>query len=511
MAATRLLYISAARVTLYAWQKGTLEELGRFDHNETGFDAFGRQLDDESDQVFHLLVDIVEEDFQVDVIPFVRGKDRQALLVRRRAQRYRDASLSMTVSLGYERSQRRDERVLLSAFTNTELLEPWLAILSESGVAVSGIYSPGLLAPAMAQALGLPKSRLIIVSVHEAGLRQTYLENGKLRFSRLSPLSAEDVSDRQRLAVALGTETGRVYQYLRATNALEIDHPPVEVTVIAPQGEGDLVKRYLPELPQLKINVSDQAEAVSRTGLRSGHRGVNAEPLFLHLLAKRRPRLQYAPLSVRKQYRGHQTRLGIVVGGAMTGAACLLAACLTLWQNHSLGEQIEQDRAQTDIAHAQYRQIEAEFPELPTSRDKLRAAMDQYAQIVRLPSGPQRFAVNLSTALDESPRVDLQNMRWYISSTPTPAASTGAAPLDKGPLYEILEINASLNGIGGGDYREANGLVEEFVEKLRSLPDVEILQTKLPFETGSQQSLSTEVKQDAAPRFSIVLSREVRS
>ncbi|HKO88632.1 MAG TPA: hypothetical protein VJU83_08960 [Burkholderiales bacterium] len=509
MPSTRLLYISAARATLYAWQQGSLVERARFSHDEEGLGAFASELDQESDAIFHVLVDIVEEDFQVDVIPFVRGKDRDALLVRRRTQRYRDASLSMTASLGYERSQRRDERVLLSAFTNIELLEPWLALLMESEAAVSGIYSPGLLAPGMAHALGLKQARVIIVSVHEAGIRQTYLENGKLRFSRLSPLSAEDISDRQRLDIALGSETGRIYQYLRATNALEIDHPPIDVMVIAPPGEADLARRYMPDLPQLRINVVDQQIVASRIGIKSAHSSRGAEPLLMHLLAKRRPRSQYASAGIRKQYRSYQTRLGIVIGGALVSAACLLAAGLTLWQHHKLQVQISEDQAQTDVANAQYRQIEAAFPELPTSRDKLRAAMDQYAQVIRLPSGPEHFSVDLSTALDESPRVELQKMQWRLSTT-LPTVLTNAPVREEGARYEILEVEASLNGVAGSDYRVANALVEEFIEKLRLIPGVEIVQTKLPFETGSQESLSTATRQDtAAPRFSVVMARKV--
>ncbi|HKY02351.1 MAG TPA: hypothetical protein VJM53_07355, partial [Burkholderiales bacterium] len=138
MAAARLLYFNAANVTLYLWSNGHLREEARFAHNEAGQEAFAERVKGGAIGIYHLLVDVVEEDFTVDTIPFLRGKDRRSLLARRLAQRYRDASLSATASLGYERTQRREERVLLSAFTNIELLEPWLAILVQENVAVSG-------------------------------------------------------------------------------------------------------------------------------------------------------------------------------------------------------------------------------------------------------------------------------------------------------------------------------------------------------------------------------------
>ena len=513
MAAIRLLYISPVRATVFRWD-GDLRQEAQFAHDEKGLAAFTAHLARvmQSDCVFHVLVDVVEEAFQGDVIPFVRGKDRAALLTRRLAQRFRDTTLSLSASLGYERTQRREERVLLCAFTNIEFFEPWLAALVAAKVSVSGVYSPALLSPAMAQALPGAAKTIIIVSVQEAGLRQTFVENGKLRFSRLSPLNAEDLGDSERLSVALGTETGRVYQYLRATNVLTSEHPPVEVVVIAPAGQAGHARRYLPDLPQLQIKATDQHEVAARVGLGEQSRDGGAERLFLALLAKKRPPMQYAPGPLRKRYRDYQARIAVVLGGGLVGLACLLAAGAGWWQNVEIKDKIAGDRAQTAVTARQFRAVEESFPRLPTSRDKFRAAMQQHDALQKIPGGPERFALELSGVLDESPRIELRNLRWRLSTSSNPGTSSVASSRPGETRYEVLDIDASVNGVSPSDYRTANTLVEEFIDSLKKIPGVEVTHTKMPFQTGSQESLSAQIGQSQtaeSPQFSVVLARKV--
>jgi hypothetical protein len=516
MAAIRLLYLSPVRATVYRWKDGDLQEEAHFAHDEEGLAAFGAHLARlrQSDSVFHVLIDVVEEAFQGDVIPFVRGKDRRALLSRRLAQRFRDTTLSMSTSLGYERTQRREERVLLCAFTNIEFLEPWLAALVNAELSVSGVYSPALLSPAMAQALPA-KNTFIIVSVQEAGLRQTFIENGKLRFSRLSPMSLEDLEDSERLSIALGTETGRVYQYLRATNVLTSDHPPIEVAVIAPPGQAGHARRYMPELPQLQIKVLDQQDIGARVGLGSHHHRGGAELLFLTLLARKRPALQYAPLPLRRRYRDYQARIAVVLGGGLVGFACVLAAGAAWWQNKELSDTVAGDRSQTAVTQRQYNDVEAKFPRLPTTRDRFRAAMQQHDSLQRIPRGPEHFAVELSAVLDGSPRVELQKLRWHLN-TAAAAAASGSQPTPKpGDVrYEVMEIDATLNGVAASDYRGANTVVESFVDELKKIPGVQVVSTRMPFQTGSQESLSAQIGQSQSSeslQFGVVLARRIGS
>lgn len=516
MAQTRLLYLTATRATQYRWLRGDLHAEGSFPNSEEGIAAFSAQLISQPYSLFHLLVDVVEEDFHIEMIPFVRGTDRRALLARRIAQRYRDTSLSAAISLGTERTQRRDEKLLLSSFTNTQQFQPWLEALRQREIAVSGVYSPALLAPQLARGLGRKKAPLLIVSVQQAGIRQSYLENGKLRFSRLSPLGSEELGGPDRIAATLERETTRVYQYLSATRVVATDRLPLDVLMIAPPGDKARVQAVAPTIPQLRVQVVDQLEVARRIGLRGAANSLGGEALYLHLLAKRRPPEQYAADSLRTHYRLHEWRVGLIAGGAVIGSVCLLIALVQLMQAHLLRDRIAQDQHETRVAADAHGRVTATFPKLPTSAENFRATMEQYARLLKLTTTPDRLAVDISRALATSPNIELDRINWKVDGAPG-APKAGANPpvggvAPSGERFEIAEISGRLLGARASDYRAITAQVNEFVERLGKSPDVQIISVKMPFDVGSQTSLSGDVGLDRsgdAPRFSVTLARKV--
>src|SRR5262245_36284064 len=212
MAQKRLLYFTATQVVLYRSMHHQLVAESSFPNTEEGARAFAAHLQGVRSTLFYLLVDIVEEDFHQENVPFVRGRDRRLLLTRKLSQRYRDTSLSLALSLGYEKTQRRDERILFSSFTNNAPFQAWLNALRERGVPIAGVYSVALLASQLAASLARKRSSLLVVTLQPTGLRQSYIENGKIRFSRLGPIEADEAADPNRLADAFDRETTRVYQ-----------------------------------------------------------------------------------------------------------------------------------------------------------------------------------------------------------------------------------------------------------------------------------------------------------
>jgi Asp-tRNA(Asn)/Glu-tRNA(Gln) amidotransferase A subunit family amidase len=61
------------------------------------------------------------------------------------------------------------------------------------------------------------------------------------------------------------------------------------------------------------------------------------------------------------------------------------------------------------------------------------------------------------------------------------------------------------------DYKGISALMNEFVERLRK-QGVEVIETKLPFEFGSQAPLKGEIgaeKDAAVPRFTLRVARKV--
>src|SRR5919109_442713 len=208
MAARHILYFTSEEHYLYSSSGSTLELEERFTSGESGVGAFREYLRGRRGALFSIVADVAGEDFHEDQIPFLRGADRDAVVQRRLAQRYRDTRLAAALSLGpVTTPERRNERLLLASFTNTNQLTPWLDALEDSDARLAGVYSVPLLAPALLARLGVRAGRAFVVTVHRTGLRQCFVEDGRLRFARLE--RAVDLAP-QALATFARSETLRL-------------------------------------------------------------------------------------------------------------------------------------------------------------------------------------------------------------------------------------------------------------------------------------------------------------
>jgi hypothetical protein len=522
MSEKRLLYFTANRVAVYRSAHRKLALESSFVNNEEGAAAFAGHLGGLPPSLFFVLVDIVEEDFHQENIPFVRGRDRRALLGRKLAQRYRDTSLSLALSLGSERTQRRDERMLFSAFTNNAQFQPWLDALREAEIAVAGVFSAALLAPRIAKKLGAKKAPLLLVTLQSAGLRQSYVENGKIRFSRLGPLDAADAADPNRVAEAFDRETTRVYQYLAATRVVAREGGAIDALLIAPPGQKARVQAAVPNLPQVRVNVVDLGEAAAMIGLKGYPPECGAEALMLHLLAEHPPAEQYAGEGLRQFFRLGQARKGLVAAGAALGAAGLLWAGVLLAQYFQLQEQIALDRQRTRLATESFGKVEAGFPQLPTSTDNLRMTMQKYEALTKQTARPERLIADVSAALDASPRIEVDKLQWELTANPRAgkaerpqgASAQSARPVAAkaaGEVFELIQLDGRVSAVKTSDYKGITALVDEFVGRIDNRPGVEIIDRKMPFDLGSGGRLSGDIgtESGAIPRFSVTVAKKV--
>src|SRR4051812_4764572 len=259
MAERHILYCSAETQYLYRSVGGALELEAKFPADDSGVSAFGDYLGGRRGRLFSVLVDLTGEDFHEEQIPHLRGNDREAVLGRRLAQRYRDTRLAAALSLGtVAAGERKNERLLLASFTNTQQIAPWLDALVHAGARLAGVYSVPLLAPALAAGLGVRGGRALVLTATRAGLRQCYIDEGRLRFARL-----ERTIDMvpQALAMFVRAETQRLSQYLVTLRALPREGGPVQVLVVAPPGQRAVFEQVLVSDARLVFHTVDEARA----------------------------------------------------------------------------------------------------------------------------------------------------------------------------------------------------------------------------------------------------------
>src|SRR5574341_199851 len=126
MSATLALYFSGSDHYLYRCAGDRLELEAKFPADDLGLTEFREYLRGRHGTLVYVVADLVGEDFHEDQIPYLRGNDRQAVIQRRLAQRYRDTRLAAALSLGYVIGEWRTERLLLASFTNTQQFTAWI-------------------------------------------------------------------------------------------------------------------------------------------------------------------------------------------------------------------------------------------------------------------------------------------------------------------------------------------------------------------------------------------------
>jgi len=514
----RLCYLTSQRVTAYLWEKGELQKEGVFDMNEKGVAEFSRYVAGAPESLFYVLADVVEEDFFQENIPYVRGADRRALLARKLAQRYRDASLALPLSLGSEtHAGRREERILYMSFTNTHQFQPWLEALRSHEARLVGVFSVAPVAAQTGKRLGFKGGRYLIVSRQQAGLRQSYIENGRIRFSRLGRV---DFSDPRVIAQDFAAESLRIQQYLVNTRILPREAPALDVLVLAPSEHKALYDTACVNSARLQFHIHDLDKVAHSLGLKSAPAGMLAESLFLHVLAAYPSGEQYADDRLRRFYHLWRARVGLLAAGAAAFGFCLLLSAVRLLDTYQANEQAQNNRVQEARASEEYARLQTRFPKTPISSENLKAIVKNYRALLRQSASPGRMFAEISEAVTALPQIEIDKIDWEFgtgvksaagreaSKTPS-AQSTAQAQASAAEFQtQTAEISGKLVVQQASDFRAVTALVNQFTEALRKRPGTEIARTQLPFDINAEKSLAGDigaVRREEVPQFSVVV------
>ncbi|HEX6295632.1 MAG TPA: hypothetical protein VFZ74_03575 [Burkholderiales bacterium] len=519
MTTRRILYFTAEDHYLYRSQGGKLLLEAKFSGDDLGVTAFREHLRGQPRALYSVLADLAGEDFHEEQIPHLRGSDRDAVVQRRLAQRYRDTRLAAALSLGQAMAgERRNERLLLTSFTNTQQLSPWLDALEEAGARLSGVYSAPLLAPALAARLGVKAERLLLVTATRAGLRQSYIDHNRLRFARLE--RTVEMAP-QALAMFVRSETQRLLQYLVTLRALPREGTPVQVLVIAPRGERAVFEQVLASDARLVFRTVDTIESQKAIGLRSVPEGAAAEALYVHLTAKTPPAEQFASREDRRCFFIWQLQRGIVAAGVLGFAACALYGGSRWLEAMSVREHAAMQQAEARAAVQSHHRITAAFPVTQTTTENVKVTVVEFTKIAQRSASPEPALVHVSQVLGQFPQIELEALRWSIGRPAerrggrlpaAPAAAQAgkpAAPLDEAV---IVEIAGRVNATQRNDYRAITGQVQRFAAALAG-SGYELLRTQLPFDVTSEGTLSGDIgtgpDTGEAPRFTIFIARRL--
>lgn len=497
---TRLLYLNTHRLAAFAWQQGRLLPEGIFENNDDGLSRFSQYLDTHGQGRFTMLANVAEEGHAHESIPFLRGADRQALITRKIGQHFQGTPLATAISLGYEKTQRKNERLLLSALTNPAHFEPWLLRLANAEVALAGIYSLAQLGGPLLKKLGLHGNRCLLLTQQDHSIRSSYLVDGQAHFSRMAPLTDSSIAG---IASAFATESGKLHQYLIGQRLIGRDEN-IPAFILAHPLTLPAIEKACPERDQLNFRIIDSHAAATKIALHTLPEDNRTDLLFMQLVATAPPRQQFGNDTHRHHFRLSQLRNGLLATGIVALLASGLYSAKQFYDAHSLREEAQELRRSEADLNRRYQETASTLPQLGIDNDTLRQLTTQYAELSRQQNLPGPALRLLSQALDRMPAIRLEAVEWRNDTT---------YDTTKKAAQEVTVVRGSI-ALAQTDPRKLLGVFDNFVELLRAQPEVSISILQRPFDIESGNTLrgGDGAEDGAKPRpFAIEIVRRAPS
>ena len=509
MTSTRLLYLSSHQMTAYGGQPGNLTCEGSFSTTESGHHEFAVYLAQYPKSVFTILANVSEEGFQIETIPFLKGSDRQAIITRKLGQFFFTAALTASLSLGFQKNQRKDERVMLAALTSNDFFAPWLNAISYAGVALSGIYSLPLLAPALLKKLHIDDEQCLLLTVQDQSIRQSYFERGELHFSRLTPLQNSSIGG---IAQTFSTETLKLQQYLASQRLIGRDQI-IPAHILAHSGALKPIQTSCVDTATIRFNILSIEDVAKRVGLRTPPPDTHCEQVFLNLLLTSPPRIQFANDDLRHDFHLRQIRSGLHILGGLALLGGLLFAGTSLLETYKLDQESAALRSESGLARLRYNDIVKTFPAIPTDNETLRHLIDHYVDLEKGDASPTGLYHEISRALQAAPAAELDSIDWNVGDF-QPAAGQNATGNAVAKDSETAIVRGNLKLAANANARQMLAAFNVLVETLKtnSKLQVEVLQRPFDIEPGKALKGGDTTLEDNKPRsFAVQISRKIES
>lgn len=495
-----IICISAKRATVGTWRLGRFVSCTEYDNDTAGHAKFRLFLTKRRESPIRLLIDAVEEDYRAETMPHTSGNARNEMLKRKLSQVYRNAAYRTAQFIGRETDKRRDDRFLLMALTNADLVTPWLTIIEELEAPLAGAYLLPTASQLLVKTLKLKHPDLLLMTRQSAGLRQTYFSAQHPRLSRINPTLGMNEQQLEKLFLS-ETEKTRLYLISLRTITRET---PIHLVFPATFALNPSLAQQLEDQQGITAEIIPVETLAKRVGLSADLLTRYPDLLHMHVLAQGRVSHSLVPEPQLKHYRLLQTQWGINLTSLAIVAIAVLLAINSVLNTFNIKQQIDIAAQQTQTQQIRYMSVSRNFPKTPIPGGDLKIAVELAQKFDSLNTTPKRLMTVLSAAVDKQPELIINRLHWkqtedakVTDSLPGTVAAKAAAtaqpapapPLPPSGLYEIGFVDGEIRNFSG-DYRAAFASVEQFAANLKQNKEVaDVSITQQPFNTSSKSTL----------------------
>ena len=494
---TRVLVVAAERATLYLFRDGEIAEAYIFNADEAGLGQFNRCLNELPVAPVRVLVDVVEEEYRQDTVPHVRASDRDAMIARKYARFFRGTTYHHALLQGRESEGRRDDRVLLTAIIKPDVLTPWIAALLEHKVPIAGVYSLPILSERLLNKLDAKGANVLLVSLQKvSGLRQTFFRDKQLKISRLAYMPRLGSIP---YAAYLAGELEKLRRYLNSL-ALVSRNRPLDIYILS---NGELLtelEQHCRDSEHEKFYLLDVADIAKRLGLKRSGDSHYSDELFAKLLTSQAPPNHYASPEETQFFTLHKARVGLAAAAVLLLLGSAAWSGILFVEGITFKQQALDALYKADFYQDRYEMARQKLPPTPVEPREIKTPVDVVESLKRYKSGPQQALIQISAALELTPQIALDGIRWEASidgrskdDGSSRQSGEDAARADGDALYSyyhVAEMAGHLQSFDG-DFRTAIETIDRLALQLESQPDVvSVTVIEYPLDVRSEANLS---------------------
>lgn len=520
-----ILCVNDRQLMAGSWHFGKLQSFEIYANDEQGRQNFALFLRKTLHTNIHLLVDAGEEDYRLEILPHTRGSDRKELLDRKLNQVYRGYAFRTAVFIKRDTDQAKSDHFLLIALNQADYLQDWLAIIAQEQAPLAGIYPLSMTTQLLAKRLKLSAPHIIFTEQLSTGLRQSYLDRGELRMSRLVPFLAENCNPAPDFYL---TEIEKTRLYLTSQRYLT-NTTLVNVAVASFNHQQQALCQLIEEGQEMTCIDVDLSLLAKSFGITQHQLENTPELMHMHLLAKSGLANNLATTLLTKCFRINRIRESFNLATALILVFGLLVSAYLFVQDFTQQSKLDLLISQTQHQEKMYEQVAKDFPatSLPSSDLQLAVALNQHIKVYqRL---PDRAMQVISNAMIKTPEIQINRLFWVQSNDVDlkDNDATNALPqtqennalalpaLSKVELHEIVFLSGEIKHFTG-DYRAALNTVNQLAERLKTdatVAYVEVLQAPVNVSPYTKLEGSTtdevEAKQTSALfKLKVILKRE---
>jgi hypothetical protein len=504
----RILYLSDFEVIGYEISS-TARTIGRIQHftnTPEGHQLFVQYLQQDTQTSLYLVVDTIQEEYQVITLPHVTGGDRQKLFQHRMKRAFEYTSYTYAVVQGREALGRGDDRVLFTALSNPELLQPWLSLIHSYKVPLVGIYSAVLLSQQILRYIPESSHILLVTCVvqtqthHLQGIRQTFFAKQQLQVSRFVPLKQ---SQHNEYASVIFEQIVKMQRYLDSARFVPLN-TSLSIVILVPSYLYESLQTTLRDSRHdLNIVLIDCSDLLEHLGLHLAQDIFWLQAMLGQQLLYSWHKNHYAK-PIDKQYFFYK-RLRQVLYGLSAGLV-LTAFGYSSWefyQSVTIRQQGSAITQKIDAREQQIVQLREKQRNLPLKIEYIRSIVDAGNYITDRHLLPQRSWITLSEVLAQHPQLKINRLIWSSDNNNSVTAETTVHPkplIDTHKLPEKTdaktEISETLRVYGeifpfDGNFKFALLHFKRFVNELR------------------KQSLFSEIKEIDIPYDPLALQGQI--